>query len=1104
MGGKTNIDKAYEKYNETKDVDNALAYVDTFIKADNKHRYVESHFEALQQILRNHNHKKINSLLKANLPASLCDFLLLTDVKFESSSVRALDILRIIGISKSAVSLAKENLAQDESTDEKKLLSVFICQIYRQKPIRETGQRTLSFNPAPVELEPVPEDLPNTFIHLLTQYLSSESFAEDAGGLGQLLALSNKIGFPRGELSQLVDAEIRNDECKNPTSLLLWRAENIETIDDRIHFLNQHEPFIKKDCLPRFLETVAALGLEASQLTGKFSRVAWNNLAYVKEIIAGFDEKKSTTANREQFESAIYALGELIKKSLDDDLGKYALGLAEKYLPAYEILKELIKYFGSKQTNKKIEKTFVSAAKKTVKENDKKFASQEKEWALTRGERALARNNLVLARRYFRFSAEKEEKKSYPFYASMCFLGQGDTVCISEAFQYAEKCTIRDPAADQLLTFGEIYHVMSMHNSGEEKTRLVTKATQYYEAVIESETLPEKTKTQAGLNRKALGRSAITTPVAMEISDDNDYSDDSDQEEERIFKDRLEKHIPRQFDIKLERQIEKVAKETTLILAGLQSMERDASPSGAQQHRVSAAFAKEVAGFHFNSSTAKNGTALKAATALTQGIESSKAKDGIDRNLAAKLAEMEQDTQEEYYLSVMRGNHFDRDRWTPGTRRTHRAMVQKGEGSVFPAYASAVYVHAGVRYADFSELTQRRLALSEKYIQYRMEKLNDEPYKEGDLPLANLDITSEEKDSLYKILFNREFKSKREQIQHLYSNHYGLFHKFIAWESTLSEAVFPNKGSPFVSSADYGSMAAQEYAIGNKYYAGTEGSRLKPNFDNAGKPLKSKTGVVSLHLLSIADLLQPHTHAVSMTRDGEIQVDNRVLPERETTFIGVMPGKLTFQYIAKFPDFSVEYHQGVFLKYGLSETLFEAFKKALLKFPHDSSAKQLVIRLLGRHLSAFNALHMQYTALDTVRRKTHNAFLFFRSAHGGLSTTATSNEDNNPFLNGSKTESRRHTSALAHEKRRREPVEINSETSNDDTFSRKRKKGKGPATPLRANSGKRSSDDDSDTDASLEKNGLRKRQKISDSDEDAGPSGVGEETASTVASPSLK
>jgi hypothetical protein len=499
---------------------------------------------------------------------------------------------------------------------------------------------------------------------------------------------------------------------------------------------------------------------------------------------------------------------------------------------------------------------------------------------------------------------------------------------------------------------------------------------------------------------------------------DEDTSDDSDQEDYSAYE-KIERHYCKSFDPKLVKAISAISGEAEKLLLKLAETQQafdflDKSP-----------FVKSVIGFHPKANSVSK-QIKKDAKTFCHGAQAKKSGGAVD--LGVKLSEVGERSQA-YYVSLVRGIHHD-IKWSPTQRRDYRKRVR---GKTLPPriYSGACYKHAGVKYDEFSDLAMRRLALSEKYVHYRLRKLSDPPYKKADLPQVSHGFSKKEIKAMYDEMLTTKFKTKHQQVQQLYSKYYALFHKFIAWESGRRGAVFPNGGSPFVSAAGCGTIAPYEYAIGNKYYEGTEYSRLRPRYNEVGKPVRPYSGTVTLSLLKLEVFLQPHNHVPSMNRDAEIQVGQLIFPERETSFVASMPGEVVFSYNAKFPDFSQVWSEAVYIKYGMSEPLYEQFKTSLLSFKPHTDEQRMVINLLGRYLSAFHALLLQQEAVDWVRKQ-EDGFLFFRTPEGGFSEEPSDNVDIDPSPNGYP--DRVETTRILREKRKRTADDAAGPAESSDTL----------------------------------------------------------------------
>ena len=828
------------------------------------------------------------------------------------------------------------------------------------------------------------------FIELLNEYLQSDEFQNTNFLFSKFLKLVLSIAELKDDIIKVLKQHLENKTCSFPTFLIIflckyYRKQN--DLDSLIFIINTYQSQLKQSDFSELDFAKEALKSRTAELTGQakeyFCSSQWKEFTYIKHVIESAGQALQDQA---QLSIAFEKLGDLIKLQKTRELIDYLAEKSEQHPKAYEMLIKT----NNELSKKKKEN---NAAIKILKEHIKKIS---KKWTYTdKGIYAKKLGNLPLARREFKFACHERDSKAYPHYVSMCYRGEGDKVNISEALRVAKSCVdIREIPDVYKLDFGELYHVMSLSSKREpEKSTYKTQAQQFYEFVTANDNSSDN-KNRATLNRKILHEDSVVPPSPLtestktfaEDKSDDTFSEDSDEEDCKAYQ-KVESHYLKRFPTKLDTAIKKIISEALAILTNFEADQVTQST----EDKMNSAFVPEIVKFHPKTATISSNI-QKDVLALCHGAQASKSEEQEDQDLAAKLAEME--TAKNYYVSVTRGIHFDVNRWSREERQHYRKRIRNRELQRYKIYCHAAYIQAQVNFGDVSELALRKLAIAEKYIQFCMEKLNESPYTREELPRIADGFTEEDIHELQTLMVTREFDSKYDQIQHLYSNRYDLFHKFIAWESKRPNAVFPNAGSPFVSTADYGTIAPFEYAIGNKYYQGHEDSRLKPRYTQDGRPTRPYSGAVALSVLKVEDLLQSHAHAPSMNRDGLIQLEQLIFSERETSFIGSLPGEITFCYAARFPNFSTAYYPAFYLKYGFNEELFNKFKALLVKFENHSKQQRLLIKFLGRYLSAFHSLCLQQEAVDQVRER--DGFLFFRNPHGGFSVIPSTNNDINP------------------------------------------------------------------------------------------------------------
>lgn len=349
-----------------------------------------------------------------------------------------------------------------------------------------------------------------------------------------------------------------------------------------------------------------------------------------------------------------------------------------------------------------------------------------------------------------------------------------------------------------------------------------------------------------------------------------------------------------------------------------------------------------------------------------------------------KLAEALPLVSTRFCVAQLRGLHFKTTLWNQPQRRRYRKLVKDPKRPLLdkPVYSAAVHDRAGVtQLFGHDELSDFRLRKIAKYIHYLMMKMAAEPpYQKG--------YSKYLPDSL----FSSSFDCKGYQVQQLYSNEYDLFHRFIADEaiSSKQDKKFVSKQNPMVSGGAIYSTHTNRYAYGNKPYAGHEHERLRPKYQQDGKCLRPYSGATLLTLHPVDDFARnDHHHVVSLNLNGKMLIEKMIVPEHECSFYSFIEAdRLKYIHIAKFPSFNhAEYLKMFVHKYGITEQLYNLFKKLLARTKPHEARRRLATLLLGEYLCAYQTIFLMHHA--RTRAVKDKLVLIFRDKHGNFSLKPT-------------------------------------------------------------------------------------------------------------------
>ena len=369
-----------------------------------------------------------------------------------------------------------------------------------------------------------------------------------------------------------------------------------------------------------------------------------------------------------------------------------------------------------------------------------------------------------------------------------------------------------------------------------------------------------------------------------------------------------------------------------------------------------------------------------------------------------KLAEAFKLISTQFCVAQTRGIEFRTTGWGKNQRMTFREQARDKDhphhNKILHSFSA--FKHAGVNdFSDQNRYTQIKLDKATYLIRLRLSRLSKlPPHKKNDFP-SSMSTVGEK-------MTSRTFNTRMQQVQQLYSLDRQLFLNYIQWESEQKEAVFVNGFNPFISTGDIISTHPGKYAYGNKAYKGFEDERLRPRYDQEGKPSRPYSGAIYVTIHPLYDYRADCSHHIpAMNTRGDITIMNNVLAEREQTFFSdINKDRLKFIHIAKFPSFSQnEEHVKTYLyRYGLTFELYKQFKSLMIGSSPHSSKRRLTKHLLGEYISAYQTLYLHDYACRFVKKKKPTATLLYRDRYGNFSLRPKYEIDANP--NGGEEHSR--------------------------------------------------------------------------------------------------
>jgi hypothetical protein len=500
-----------------------------------------------------------------------------------------------------------------------------------------------------------------------------------------------------------------------------------------------------------------------------------------------------------------------------------------------------------------------------------------------------------------------------------------------------------------------------------------------------------------------------------------DLSDDSDSDEEDEFKkmDENSKRILLNHTSQVikyasfQTRAINAAKKKAIDMGLLESKNKNNSSSNGSKKKVKKKNESEK--FDFEESEGSDG-GKKKAPLPHQVKESRKSRqrirrqilpEGVDINddlkrlnylikdLGSRLSKKNMNQVESKFVVLQcRGIHFYLDNWSKRERDNawRRASIKRFVEQ--PIYAGAVVQHArrnglsNDHSSDEGHVLDQRDVLDEKALQEQTNlagKIRER--------LMLLRLSGEVNIPIGADRENFTFDNALIALQDMYTKNYSKFHEALAVNAGKNKNVKISKlrglilaslgvtGNPFVSASDLPEHALL-YALGCKPYQGfNDHLRLRPRWRKTGQAERPRSGIVYASLHEPVELLKESHHLVSMNTKGKVSTPIRILPERETSFLGIVPkGRVFYAHRAKFPSFKSDYKEIFLKKYGLNEELYKLYKILIKGSKPHSDERKWVKKQIASCLIAY----YEACIIEAARMQAENTgkVLIYRDQYG--------------------------------------------------------------------------------------------------------------------------
>jgi hypothetical protein len=321
-----------------------------------------------------------------------------------------------------------------------------------------------------------------------------------------------------------------------------------------------------------------------------------------------------------------------------------------------------------------------------------------------------------------------------------------------------------------------------------------------------------------------------------------------------------------------------------------------------------------------------------------------------------------------FFITGYRGINYMTDRWSADSRRFHRNLNEL----YLPQYSEMVL--KTLPYCFYTELSSKNDFTTSKddQISLNLEASQLINFMYG---LRNygscIDYAGKEDKKSSKILYI--FNNVGDCLQDWFSNginqYLGRYQQLRItypqyWGKNLQSAHNPNVA---FGNIPYHSLK-YTYAL-KEYYPNSIDAR----YHRDGTLEYSHVGKVYAAIFSLEEIIDKNINRVSeMDRQGRINIDFRIAPEKETSFLSfVEADKIFYQLVAKYPSFKKNFDELSYdiksiyqYKYGLNEKLYTYFKRLIALSKPNSLLRAGVIKLLSEWLCAY-----QETLLVKIAKK---------------------------------------------------------------------------------------------------------------------------------------
>ncbi len=327
----------------------------------------------------------------------------------------------------------------------------------------------------------------------------------------------------------------------------------------------------------------------------------------------------------------------------------------------------------------------------------------------------------------------------------------------------------------------------------------------------------------------------------------------------------------------------------------------------------------------------------------------------------------------QFLVAQYRGVHYNTSGWGADERRQHRKLPEVG----LPQFSGAVREACNINsFYDFVDIITKQDGRYDAM-------LNEAENVEG--KLIQMQETG-------PVSYNgRVYISLFHLFQYWYSSDYGGLPGKIKRDLDKGATSYLH---PFLNGTDRPLLStgdtpwhALRYAYGSKYYDGQKDVRLRPRWDADGRSERPYSGKMYASLHPLNDYVDHRpSHITSMYYGGLLFLNSQISPERETSFLGSLPGDRVFlEHIAKYPSFKhgKPYKEIYLHKYGIDKPLYEVIKDKLANSRPHSPARKKLKDALGDYMCAYQEARLIGKAEKEANER--DAILVYRDKNGGFS-----------------------------------------------------------------------------------------------------------------------